>query len=178
VPVGATAATVAAGHEKPAEEGCGAQMPADPAAADHQTVTTDESGQTVTAVGNKLAGVTVVNLVEVLARPEDFAGKTIRLEGNVSAMCTHERAWFAVQADDKSGAFVRVIGAPVFLVPEGSVGKKARTEGVVELLDVPAEVQEHFKKEHQLDSEAGQPGAPQPAQRKTVVVRATGAEFI
>ena len=180
-PAATNATPVAVAHEKkaPAGEDCGGETPSDPATADKKTVTTDPTtGETVVAVGNKLAAAQTVKVADVLARPEEFAGKTIRLEGNVSAMCTHRRAWFALQSEDKSGAFVRIIGAPTFLVPEGSIGKKARTEGVVELVEVPAETQEHFAKEHQLDNEAGKAAAPPAGPTKTAVLKATGAEFI
>lgn len=177
----APATPVAVTHEKkaPAGEDCGGEAPADPAAADKKTLTTDPTtGETVVAVGGKLAAAPVVKVADVLARPQEYAGKTIRLEGNVSAMCTHKRAWFALQSEDKSGAFVRIIGAPTFLVPEGSVGKKARTEGTVELVDVPAETQEHFAQEHQLDPAAAKAAGPRDGPQKTAVLKATGAEFI
>jgi hypothetical protein len=160
----------------PAPQDCGGEAPADMAAADRQVRTVDPvSGATVTAVGSKLAAVPVVKVADVLARPEEWAGKTIRLEGNVTAMCTHRRAWFALQSEDKSGAYVRVLTAPSFLVPEGSLGKKARTEGVLEVTEVSAETATHYAQEHQL----AQPGAAAAdAPQRTIVLKAAGAEFI
>ncbi len=131
------------------------------------TLKDPQTGATVLATGDKLAGAQAVSVAELLANPEAFAGKTVRLEGNVSAMCTHRRAWFSVQSDDRSGGYVRIIAAPKFLVPEGSIGKRARTEGVVEIVEVPKEQAEHYAAEHQL-----------PPQFKAPVLRATGAEFI
>lgn len=160
----------------PAPQDCGGEAPADMAAADRQVRTVDPvSGAAVTAVGAKLLAVPVVKVVDVLARPEEWAGKTIRLEGNVTAMCTHRRAWFALQSEDKSGAYVRVLTAPSFLVPEGSLGKKARTEGVLEVTEVSAETAAHYAQEHQL----APPGAAAPeAPQRTIVLKAAGAEFI
>lgn len=91
------------------------------------------TGAMVTLVGAKLNSVPVTPVADLLARPQAFAGKTVRLEGNVTAMCSHRRAWFAIQSEDRSGASVRVWAAPAFLVPAGSIGKKARTEGLVEV---------------------------------------------
>ncbi|MGC4116654.1 MAG: hypothetical protein QM765_19205 [Myxococcales bacterium] len=82
-------------------------------------------------------------------------------------MCIHRRAWFAVQSDDKNGGTVRVVTAPSFLVPEGAIGKRARAQGVVEIVDIPLETAQHYAEQHGL-----------PVQTKAAVVRATGAEFL
>lgn len=133
------------------------------------TVITDATGAKVTVAGAKLTGAPVVSVAELLAHPDNYVGKTVRLEGNVSAMCAHMRAWFAVQAPGRTGEFVRVFSAPAFLVPENAVGTKARTEGVVEVIATSPETARHLAGEHEL---------AQGAQQKTVVIRATGAEFI
>ena len=138
------------GEKGGAHESCGA-CAADTAGqvADNPVVTTDPAtGATMTTIGAKLGGARAVKVADLLARPRDFAGQKVRIEGNVSGMCGHRRAWFAVQSEDRTGAAVRVFSAPSFLVPRGSVGKKARTEGVVEVAD------------------------------NRIVVRATGAEFL
>lgn len=127
----------------------------------------EKTGAVVQAVGARLAGVAGASVAELSQMPEGWAGKTVRLEGNVSAMCTHRRAWFALQSDDKDGGVVRVVTAPTFLVPEGAIGKRARVEGMVELVDVDPATAQHYAQEHQL-----------PAQTKAAVLRATGAEFL
>jgi hypothetical protein len=134
------------------------------------------SGQTVTAVGSRLSGAAQVKVVDLMARPDEFAGKTVRLEGDVPAMCVHRRTWFGIQdPGNKSGAFLRVLTAPAFLVPEGSIGKKARTEGTVEIIEVDAAAARHFARMHGL----GDPEAIQGEGKiKSVVLRATGAEFL
>lgn len=166
----------------PAAAPRGAQAPKSPAQAGHSCeaeaigmppedrvaqLKDPKTGASVLAAGAKLSGVPAVSIGDLLKNPDAWSGKTVRLEGNVSAMCTHRRAWFAIQADDKSGAYVRVIAAPNFLVPEGSIGKRARTEGRVEVTEVPAEAAQHYTQEHQLA-----------AQPKAVLLRATGAEFL
>ena len=127
----------------------------------------EKTGATVQAVGAKLASAQGASVAELAQMPEGWVGKTVRVEGNVSAMCTHRRAWFALSSDDKNGGVVRVVTAPAFLVPEGAIGKRARTEGVVELVDVDPETAAHYAEEHGL-----------PAQTKAAVLRATGAEFL
>jgi len=129
------------------------------------------TGRELERVGARLGDAPRVALPELLARPEAFTGKTIRIEGDVAAMCHHRRAWFALQqVGDRQGRTVRVIGAPAFLVPPGAVGRRARAEGIVELVDVPARTRAHLATEHGLEE-------PPPPER-VVVLRAAGAEFI
>ncbi len=139
------------------------------------TTTTDPvTGATMNVAGQKLAGLPVVKVADLVARPGDFAGKTVRVEGDVSAMCTHRRGWFAVQdPGSKTGAYVRVLTAPSFLVPPDSIGKKARAEGRVEVIDVDPGAARHYAEDHKL-GEQNAHGAP----NRSVVIRATGAEFI
>jgi hypothetical protein len=114
-----------------------------------------------------------VALDDIAARPEAYAGRRVALEGQVTAMCVHRRSWFALRdPGNVQGANVRVITAPAFLVPRGSSGRRARTEGVVELVDVPAEAARHYSRDHRLRG----PSHPETAHR-AAVLRASGAEF-
>jgi hypothetical protein len=113
-----------------------------------------------------------VKVAELVAKADEYRGKTVQVKGRVTAMCTHRKEWFAVVPDEPSQAFVRVVTTPNFLVPDGSIGKIARAEGVVEVTDVPAETAKHFLGEHKLgDPEAVQGGI------KQVIIRAAAAEF-
>jgi hypothetical protein len=149
--------------------GCGSEPTRDTRI---QEGTDPATGQPVQIVGAKLAGAPPVTVERLLAEPEVFAGKTVRLEGDISAMCHHKRRWFAVQdPGDRSGRYVRVLAAPAFLVPPHSIGKKARTEGMVEVIEVPAKTRQHLAREHDL-------GPAQDEPQKQVVLRASGAEII
>jgi hypothetical protein len=169
-----------AAAEHAAEEGtCGNAEPGGCGACGDTTAVRDQvdrvvdpaTGKETLRVGARLSGASPVAVAELLAHPEAYAGKTVRLEGDVAAMCHHRRAWFALQqAGARDGQAVRIFAAPAFLVPPGSVGRRARTEGTVELVDVPASAREHLEAEHGLAS----PNAP----GKSVIVRASGAEFI
>ena len=137
-----------------------------------QEGTDPATGQPVQIVGAKLAGAPAVTVERLLAEPDEYAGKTVRLEGDVSAMCHHKRRWFAVQdPGDRTGRYVRVLAAPAFLVPPHAIGKKARTEGTVEVIEVPAATRRHLASEHDLGSAQDEP-------QKQVVLRASGAEII
>ncbi len=126
------------------------------------------------SVGERLGTAPLVSVAAVLDAPDSFVGKTVRLEGDVTAMCHHRRAWFAIQDDGaRDGRYMRVMTAPGFLVPAGSIGRRARTEGRIDVIEVPAAAARHFAAEHAL----GDASAVRGAERR-VVLRATGAEFI
>ncbi|PKN54522.1 MAG: hypothetical protein CVU56_26125 [Deltaproteobacteria bacterium HGW-Deltaproteobacteria-14] len=133
---------------------------------------TRADGTPATHVGDAFTGVDKVAVSALLADPGAWRGKTISLEGDVSAMCGHMRGWFALAAEDKSGRQVRVLTAPTFLVPAGSVGRSATTEGTVEVIEIAAEHARHLAGEHKL----GDP-AEITANVQQVVIRARGAEF-
>jgi hypothetical protein len=133
--------------------------------------TTD--GKTLQHAGAQFSDGVAVTTSELLAAPDKYAGKKVRVKGNVSAMCMHARAWFALAADDQSGRFVRVMTAPNFLVPNDSIGKSAETEGVVEVTEVAPEQAKHIAGEHKLGDPAAITGPV-----KQVIIRATGAAFI
>ena len=94
-------------------------------------------GVTVTAAGDDKygKGVTLKDATEIkalYAAPEKFIGKTIRIDGVVTAVCSEMGCWMALGETDKSEATVRVKvehdGDIVF--PISAKGKKASAEGV------------------------------------------------
>jgi hypothetical protein len=129
--------------------------------------TTDPAtGRTVTAVGQALvAGVPQTSVKELLETPAQFVGKTVTIEGAVTAMCRHRRAWFAV-VEAEGNTPLRVITVPNFRVPADAMGQRARTSGVVESVEVSPQTVSHLSKSHGL-----------PAASRAVILRATGAEF-
>lgn len=72
---------------------------------------------------------------EILAQPEAFAGKVVRVEGRVSDVCRKAGCWMDV-ADD-AGARIQIkVKDGVIVFPVGAVGKSAVAEGKVEVLDL------------------------------------------
>jgi hypothetical protein len=135
---------------------------------DGARVATDpKTGEIVTRVGGAIGEREVgVTITELLRRPEAFQDKSVMVEGKVTAMCGHRRAWFAVIEPGGSSAPLRVITAPDFLVPKDAVGKFARAVGQVEIREISAAAAEHQAKEHGM-----------PAERRLVTLKASGAEF-
>jgi hypothetical protein len=115
-----------------------------------------------------------VTVAELLSNPSQYVGRSVRLEGDVVGMCHHRRAWFALRdpgATDQQ--YLRVVTAPAFLVPQGSMGSRATAEGKVDAVDVPAAMAKHYAADHKLGN-ADEVQGPV----KQYILRATGAEFI
>ena len=94
-------------------------------------------GVTVTAASDDTfgKGVSLKDVTAIKAlydAPEKFVGKTIRIDGVVTAVCSEMGCWMALGETDKSEATVRVKvehdGGIVF--PISAKGKKASAEGV------------------------------------------------
>jgi hypothetical protein len=72
-------------------------------------------------------------LVRVIERPADFEGKTVRVEGTVTAVCMHMGCWMAL-SDTVSGSRTLMIKVDdgVIVFPPRAKGRRAVAEGVVQ----------------------------------------------
>ena len=82
-------------------------------------------------------GVTLTDATPIKAlyeTPEKFVGKTIRIDGVVTAVCEEMGCWMALAESDKSEQPVRlkVEHAAGIVFPISAKGKKASAEGVLE----------------------------------------------
>ena len=83
------------------------------------------------------AGVTLKDataISELAAKPRDYVGKTIRVDGVATAVCTAMGCWMAVAAEsDPKGPVVRLkVEDGVIVFPMSAKGKKVSAEGVFE----------------------------------------------
>jgi hypothetical protein len=95
----------------------------------------------------------------VIERPQEFVGKTIRIDGVASAVCQHMGCWLAVADEaDATGATVRLKvdhgGAIVF--PVTAKGKKVSAEGVFEAVGKDGESHEAAGEHAKHDANASQ----------------------
>ena len=75
-------------------------------------------------------------LAKVLESPEQYVGKTIRLDGVANAVCTGNGCWMAIATDGTPDAkSVRVkVEDGVIVIPVTAKGKKVSAQGVFELV--------------------------------------------
>ena len=83
-------------------------------------------------------------LAQVIDKPADFEGKTVRVEGTVTAVCMHMGCWMALTPDAGSNAKTMLIKVDdgVIVFPSSVKGKRAAAQGVIERIGVGTEGQE------------------------------------
>jgi hypothetical protein len=73
-------------------------------------------------------------LTQVIDRPGDFEGKTVRVEGVVTAVCMHMGCWMALTPEKSADSRTMLIKVDdgVIVFPPSSKGRRAVAQGVVE----------------------------------------------
>ncbi len=85
------------------------------------------------AYGESVTLDTRTEIAEILARPEDFVGKTVAVEGRVTEVCVMMGCWIEVQDADSRQLRLKVEDG-VITFPRQAVGRKAVLQGKVEKL--------------------------------------------
>jgi hypothetical protein len=111
-------------------------------------------------------------IAQLLAKPADFQGKTVRVEGVVTGVCTMMGCWMALAPSDapKGPAILIKVDDGVIVFPTSARGKRATAQGVVERVGTAdAEGQEAAREhaEHEGRSKTDSP--------TTWQIKATGA---
>ena len=119
-------------------------------------------------------------IAQLLAKPADFQGKTVRVEGVVTGVCTMMGCWMALAPIDapKGPAILIKVDDGVIVFPTGARGKRATAQGVVERVGAAdAEGQEAAREhaEHEGRSPSGAGATPRPAAATSWQIKATGA---
>lgn len=70
----------------------------------------------------------------IIARPAEFEGKTVRVEGTISAVCTEMGCWMALAPDKAANGSTLMIKVDdgVIVFPVSAKGKRAAAQGVVQ----------------------------------------------
>ncbi len=128
-----TSPAPAPGSETPAEgETPAAETPAEP----------EEAPE---VFGDPLKKIAPANLADIVSKPDDFNGKTVRTEGIVRAVCQQRGCWMEVRPSaerDGEGLTVRFKGY-AFFMPKNARGAKVTVEGKVQVVVMtPEQVKE------------------------------------
>ena len=83
-------------------------------------------------------------LTQIIEKPANFEGKTVRVEGTVTAVCMHMGCWMALTPDNASDSKTMLIKVDdgVIVFPPSAKGRRAVAQGVVERI---VEVVRHRK---------------------------------
>ena len=118
---------------------------------------------------------TVTPIAAIVATPADFAGKVVRIEGEVRGVCTRMGCW--MDLGDEAGNRVRIkVEDGVIVFPADSVGKPATAQGTVTVQEMTRE--QYVAWQQHLVEEGGEPfdeATVGPGPIEVVQIAGTGA---
>jgi len=86
-----------------------------------------------------------VALASALNKAEELDGKTVRVTGDVAAVCKKKGCWFVIKTDEAEARTVRISMKDYgFFVPKDCDGKKAEVEGVLQKKTITEAVRKHL----------------------------------
>jgi hypothetical protein len=115
---------------------------------------------------------------EILARPDDWAGRTVRVEGEVAAVCQMAGCWMDIVAGEGDDLLRVKVEDGVIVFPTAAKGQRAVAQGEVEILEMSAEKwkswKRHMAEEQGLEFDPADLGE---GPYRLVQLRGTGAEI-
>ena len=119
----------------------------------------------------------VTPIEEILATPDAWVGRTVRIEGRVAEVCTKMGCWMDLVSADDARMQVKVDDG-VIVFPLEAVGRRASAEGRVEILEMSREQYEawlrHAAEETGKEFDPGEVGE---GPYRVVRLRGVGAEI-
>jgi hypothetical protein len=95
------------------------------------------------------AGVTLnegVSVAELLAAPEKFVGKKVRVDGVVTAVCAKRGCWMMITDPEREQGIRIKVEDGVIVFPMEAMGRKASAEGIFEVVNPAGE--KHDQAQH------------------------------
>ena len=96
-------------------------------------------------------------IAEIVADPDVWVGKQVRIEGRVSGVCARQGCWIDLVSPEETTLRVKVDDG-VIVFPQDAVGRQAAAEGTVEILELERQQYEGWLR-HQAE-EAGETYEP------------------
>lgn len=120
--------------------------------------------------GVSLSSATPVS--RLLAKPEAYLGKQVRVDGVITAVCEKRGCWMQITDSDKA---IRIkVEDGVIVFPLTAMGKRASAEGTLEAVYLTPEQAEAEAKRH-AEEHKGQAGPEPPQAGTSYQIRGTGA---
>ena len=116
----------------------------------------------------------ITPIPQLLAKPADFQGKTVRVEGIVTGVCTMMGCWMALAPSDapKGQAILIKVDDGVIVFPTSARGKRATAQGVVERVGSADKEGQEAHREHAEHEGRSAPASSEAARWQ---IKATGA---
>lgn len=118
----------------------------------------------------------LVAIADILAQPEAFDGKSVRVKGEITGVCPKKGCWMELRDGE---ALLRVkVEDDVIVFPADATGQEAVAQGQVEVRDMTREAYEgwmrHLAEEQGADFDASSIGE---GPYRLIQLRGTGAEI-
>lgn len=103
----------------------------------------------------KLAAAETTCAKTVLADPDRYAGKFVRLSGEIESVCAHKGCWIRLAGPTKGETLFVKFTCPVSgrLVPMEAVGHRAIVEGTFEVTEVSQDEARHYAEDRKATPE-------------------------
>ncbi|MBU0743151.1 DUF4920 domain-containing protein [bacterium] len=80
----------------------------------------------------------ITKISTILAAPDEFAGKTVRVEGTAVGVCTHRGCWVTLASDQEEQTMRVKVEDGVIVFPKEIIGEHVTVEGVFTINKVEA----------------------------------------
>lgn len=97
----------------------------------------------------KLTDAQAIPVEQLLANPDAYAGKFVRVTGDVNKVCTRKGCWLEMESEKAEKPLFVKFTCPIEgrLIPMEAVGKKAVVEGTVKVEEFSEADAKHLKEE-------------------------------
>jgi hypothetical protein len=109
-----------------------------------------------TKLGNGVSLKESTAIAALVEKPATYVGKTVRVDGIATAVCSHMGCWMAVAAEgNEQGPTVRLkVEDGVIVFPMTAKGRNVSAEGVFEVVPGTGDGQEAASEHAKVDSKA------------------------
>jgi hypothetical protein len=115
---------------------------------------------------------------ELLERPQAFAGRRVRVEGEVVGVCEMAGCWMELRAGEGAGSVRVKVDDGVIVFPVAARGRHAVAEGIVEVRDLDRAAYLR-QRQHEADEQGTSfdPAAVGEGPFQVLEIKGTGAEI-
>lgn len=128
-----------------------------------------------TTYGKAPAPGDTVKLSDLLASPDKYVGKTVKVEGIITEVCEKRGCWMAIAGDKEFQTIRFKVDDGVIVIPMEAKGKKAIAEGTFQKLELSKE--QALEQAKHMAEEQNKPFDPASVTGPTVMyqIKGTGA---
>ncbi|RKZ17623.1 DUF4920 domain-containing protein [bacterium] len=120
--------------------------------------------------GEDLSDAETVKVSTLLASPDDYVGKTVKIEGRITGVCAHRGCWLEIAGDEDFQSMRIKVEDGVMVFPADAVGSTATAEGVFTKIEITAEQATAVHKAKCEKGEKGEKGCQHEAATEAGVI--------